>query len=314
VNDDLAGATATRFTTIVALSATTDAFVADFAAFVANFAAFVATSAAIVARNVGLLQTKATLLTIIAAFVTTIAALTTHFAALIESRSRKHETTAEGGQTNDELLATNDEARETNDEIQETNDERIDLPSLFHEEKTAIVATTTRPSARCGHFISCSIDGGPNGRGRRHPALRIPGGWSYNMQTSCMSNNSKPSSLPACEPTEHDARAPVGPRVSDEAYERAASFFRAAGDVARLKLLTRLADGGEWCVTELAQAAHVPLPTISQQLRLLRTEGMVSRRRVGKHVYYALADAHIRDLLRSALDHAAEGPPAPDED
>jgi ArsR family transcriptional regulator len=81
-----------------------------------------------------------------------------------------------------------------------------------------------------------------------------------------------------------------------------------------LKLLTRLADGGEWCVTELAHAAHVALPTISQQLRLLRSEGLVRRRRVAKHVYYALADEHIRDLLRSALDHATEEPPAPDED
>jgi DNA-binding transcriptional ArsR family regulator len=129
-----------------------------------------------------------------------------------------------------------------------------------------------------------------------------------------MTNNSKPGSLPACEPTEHDARSPIAPRVSDETYERAAGFFRAAGDVARLKLLTRLADGGEWCVTELAQAAHVALPTISQQLRLLRAEGLVRRRRVAKHVYYALADGHIRDLLRNALEHASEGPPAPDED
>jgi DNA-binding transcriptional ArsR family regulator len=106
--------------------------------------------------------------------------------------------------------------------------------------------------------------------------------------------------------------ARIVPRVSEEAYERAAGFFRAAGDIARLKLLTRLADG-EWCVTELAQAAHVTLPTVSQQLRLLRAEGLVKRRRVAKHVYYALADAHIRDLLRSALDHAAEDPLAPDE-
>src|SRR5580692_9510474 len=102
------------------------------------------------------------------------------------------------------------------------------------------------------------------------------------MQTSCMSNSSRPSSLPACEPTEHDVRAPAGPRVSEEAYERAASFFRAAGDVARLKLLTRLAEG-ELCVTELAQAARVALPTVSQQLRLLRVEGLVTRRRVAKH-------------------------------
>ena len=103
-----------------------------------------------------------------------------------------------------------------------------------------------------------------------------------------MSNTPKPSAVVACDPTEHDARVSIEARLSDEAYERAASFFRAAGDVARLKLLTRLADG-EWCVTELAQAAHVTLPTVSQQLRLLRAEGLVKRRRVAKHVYYALA-------------------------
>jgi DNA-binding transcriptional ArsR family regulator len=128
-----------------------------------------------------------------------------------------------------------------------------------------------------------------------------------------MKSSSKPSDVAACEPTEHATRATIEPGVTEEAYERAAGFFRAAGDLARLKLLVRLADG-EWCVTELAQAAHVTLPTVSQQLRLLRAEGLVKRRRVAKHVYYALADGHIRDLLRSALEHAAEGPPAPDED
>jgi DNA-binding transcriptional ArsR family regulator len=128
-----------------------------------------------------------------------------------------------------------------------------------------------------------------------------------------MKISGKPVDLAACEPIEHDVRAPIEPQVSEEAYERAAGFFRAAGDIARLKLLVRLADD-EWCVTELAQAAHVSLPTVSQQLRLLRAEGLVRRRRVAKHVYYALADGHIRDLLRSALDHAVEEPPAPDED
>jgi len=128
-----------------------------------------------------------------------------------------------------------------------------------------------------------------------------------------MKTSSKPSDLAACEPTEHIARTPIESGVSEEAYERAAGFFRAAGDLARLKLLVRLADG-EWCVTELAQAARVTLPTVSQQLRLLRAEGLVKRRRVAKHVYYALADGHIRDLLRSALEHASEGPPEPDED
>lgn len=128
-----------------------------------------------------------------------------------------------------------------------------------------------------------------------------------------MKSSGKPLDLAACEATEHDIRSPIEPQVSEEAYERAAGFFRAAGDLARLKLLVRLAEG-ELCVTELAQAANVTLPTVSQQLRLLRAEGLVKRRRVAKHVYYALADGHIRELLRSALEHASEGPPAPDED
>ncbi len=128
-----------------------------------------------------------------------------------------------------------------------------------------------------------------------------------------MKSSIKPADLAACEPTEHSARSPTEPRISEEAYERAAGVFRAAGDLARLKLLARLAEG-EWCVTELAQAAHVALPTVSQQLRLLRAEGLVKRRRVAKHVYYALADGHIRDLLHNALEHATEEPTAPDED
>jgi len=56
-----------------------------------------------------------------------------------------------------------------------------------------------------------------------------------------------------CGPDEHARRARLS-LVSDDQLERAASIFRAAGDVSRLKLLHRLSDG-EWCVTELAEAA-----------------------------------------------------------
>ena len=118
----------------------------------------------------------------------------------------------------------------------------------------------------------------------------------------------RPAPDPECQPGEHSHRARSSGRAAldDEAFERAASLFRAAGDVARLKLLDRLADG-EWCVTELAEAAGVGLSTVSQQLRLLRAERIVSRRRDGKHIYYRLTDAHVRELIESALEHAAEG-------
>jgi len=87
--------------------------------------------------------------------------------------------------------------------------------------------------------------------------------------------------------------------------ERAAALFRALGDSARLSLLERLASG-EYCVTELAEATGEGLSTISQRLRTLRSERLLRRRRVGKHVYYSLADAHVAALIHSAVAHASE--------
>ncbi|MEY4513973.1 MAG: hypothetical protein RLZZ450_6095 [Pseudomonadota bacterium] len=106
------------------------------------------------------------------------------------------------------------------------------------------------------------------------------------------------------------AHEPHAPRVPREAsppivVERAAALFRALGDTARLSLLERLASG-EYCVTELAEATGEGMSTISQRLRTLRSERLLRRRRVGKHVYYTLADHHVVDLIRSALEHAEE--------
>ena len=103
----------------------------------------------------------------------------------------------------------------------------------------------------------------------------------------------------------HPRRAAPAP-PADEAFVRAAALFRAAGDVSRLRLLHRLGDA-EWCVSELAADAGTKMSTLSQQLRVLFAERIVDRRREGKHIYYRLADEHVRGLVRSALEHAAEG-------
>lgn len=95
------------------------------------------------------------------------------------------------------------------------------------------------------------------------------------------------------------------PVTHPSAVQRAAALFRAIGDGARLALLDRLA-GGEHCVTELAEATGEGLSTISERLKVLRAEGLVARRRDGKHIYYALADGHVADLIRSALEHVTE--------
>ncbi len=93
----------------------------------------------------------------------------------------------------------------------------------------------------------------------------------------------------------------------DATLERAATICRAAGDVARLKLLEQLAEG-EWCVTELAEANAVGMSTVSRQLGLLRNERLVSRRRQGNHLYYSLVDEHVIALIRNVIEHATEKP------
>jgi DNA-binding transcriptional ArsR family regulator len=92
--------------------------------------------------------------------------------------------------------------------------------------------------------------------------------------------------------------------------ERAAQLFRAMADGPRLRILDLLKKG-EMCVTEIVAALDEKFSTVSQRLRILRSEGLIIRRRAGNHLYYALADRHVADLILNALAHARELERAP---
>jgi ArsR family transcriptional regulator len=110
-------------------------------------------------------------------------------------------------------------------------------------------------------------------------------------------------SVPHCRLGDHPKRDRL--RATSESLDRASRIFRALGDAPRLRLLELLAEG-ESCVTEIVQTLGEKFSTVSQRLRLLRGEGLVRRRREGTHIYYALADQHVIDLVHNALAHAAE--------
>jgi len=110
-----------------------------------------------------------------------------------------------------------------------------------------------------------------------------------------------------CGPEDHTPRNRRMPTVGPEALEVAARLFRAIGDTPRLRLLALLSQG-EACVTELAQAEGENISTISQRLRVLRSEHLLVRKRRGKHINYGLADQHVMDLVFNALAHASEVP------
>lgn len=105
----------------------------------------------------------------------------------------------------------------------------------------------------------------------------------------------------------HDEHLPVlsRPLVDPAVRANAARMLAAAGDPGRLTLMELLVER-EWCVTDLVALTGDTMPTVSHRLRVLRAERLVRTRREGKHVFYALADEHVGDLLRTILHHAAE--------
>ena len=64
----------------------------------------------------------------------------------------------------------------------------------------------------------------------------------------------------------------------------------------RLLLLCQLSQG-ELCVSELEAQLGIRQPTLSQQLGVLRVEGVVNTRRQGKSIYYSVADPAMLDIV-----------------
>lgn len=78
-----------------------------------------------------------------------------------------------------------------------------------------------------------------------------------------------------------------------------AEFFRALAHPIRIRILEVLSTG-DHSVQELQQALDLEQPIVSQQLAVLRAKNIVSPRKLGTTVRYALADPLITRLLAVA--------------
>jgi DNA-binding transcriptional ArsR family regulator len=107
---------------------------------------------------------------------------------------------------------------------------------------------------------------------------------------------------PICAPSDHN---PTGPPLNEYELDHAARMFRAMGDMERLRLIVHLSRGPA-CVTELATVEGETLSTISQRLRVLRSENLIVRERHGKHIHYQLADQHIAEMVANVMAHTRE--------
>lgn len=72
-------------------------------------------------------------------------------------------------------------------------------------------------------------------------------------------------------------------------------FCKALADDTRQGILRLLLEQGELCVGDIVEAFDASQPTISHHLRLLRSAGLVTARRQGKLVYYALNQENVAE-------------------
>lgn len=92
------------------------------------------------------------------------------------------------------------------------------------------------------------------------------------------------------------AAAREAPRIDQLVMERAARVIRVLGHPLRLRLLEAL-EAGERNVTELVAETGVPQATVSQQLSVLRSEGVVGARRDGPRVFYRITEPKVSSIL-----------------
>lgn len=78
----------------------------------------------------------------------------------------------------------------------------------------------------------------------------------------------------------------------------AALMLRSLGNQDRLLLLCQLSQE-ELCVSDLEERLDIHQPSLSQQLGVLRREGLVATRKEGKRVYYRVADQRALALLQT---------------
>lgn len=98
----------------------------------------------------------------------------------------------------------------------------------------------------------------------------------------------------------------VQPEILSTAQaQQMAEFFGTLADPNRLRLLSALAQQ-ELCVCDLAAVVKMGESAVSHQLRVLRSQRLVTYRREGRNIYYRLADHHVINLYGEVAAHLEE--------
>lgn len=90
-----------------------------------------------------------------------------------------------------------------------------------------------------------------------------------------------------------------------QTLSRMTELYKLFGDETRLRILLLLSEA-ELCVNDLAKLLSMTDSAVSHQLRVLKQGRLIQSERNGKTVVYALADDHVKQLLKTGAEHSTE--------
>ena len=118
------------------------------------------------------------------------------------------------------------------------------------------------------------------------------------MSNRGMTESAAPA-LPATAPA-------LSPDDMRHGAKQAVALLKLLGNEDRLLLLCQLSQG-ECCVGDLERLLGIRQPTLSQQLAVLRGDGVVATRREGKNIHYRIAQPEVLRVLQTLHGLFCEG-------
>lgn len=81
-------------------------------------------------------------------------------------------------------------------------------------------------------------------------------------------------------------------------YDQNSELLKALGHPVRLRIVEGLMGGDECNVNKIVENLGIPQSTVSQHLKLLKTNGIISFRKEGVQVCYHIIDKRVKDIIK----------------
>ena len=93
--------------------------------------------------------------------------------------------------------------------------------------------------------------------------------------------------------------------LSDDKLIDLAELFKMFGDSTRVKIMNVLLNG-KFNVGEIVKLVEMSQSAVSHQLRILKDSKLIKYEKIGKEIYYYLADDHVEKIFRMGCEHIEE--------